>query len=375
MARLVLGCLLFISAVAAAQTPVIILTTAFTGLSSPVYLTHADDGSGRRFLVEQAGRILVAQPGSKTTSVFMDISDRVLNGGERGLLGLAFHPAYSTNGRFFVNYTRPPDGATVIAEFLVSANPNAGSSNSEVVILTIDQPYENHNGGMIEFGPDGYLYIAMGDGGSANDPENRAQNIDELLGKVLRIDIDNPQSQSVHYSSPATNPFFGATPGRDEIYALGLRNPWRFSFDRLDGTLFLGDVGQTLYEEIDIVTLGGNYGWRVFEGAHCTGLDPCAGTYIPPVAEYTHEDGRCSVIGGYVYRGSAGSLPAGAYIFGDLCTGEIRMLKDGVQTYLTSTPASLVSFGEDQAGEIYAVTFPSAVYQIKRKFSSQLTSN
>lgn len=369
---------ILLSAVAFAQTPQVTLTTAFSGFAQPVLLTNAKDGSGRKFIVEQGGRIFVAQPGSGASSVFLDITTRVLSGGEQGLLGLAFHPTYSINGRFFVNYTRQPDGATVISEFRVSGtDANLGNPNSEVVVLTIAQPYANHNGGMMAFGAGGYLYIGMGDGGSGNDPENRSQNTDELLGKMLRIDIDNPESPTVPYSSPTTNPFFGPIPGRDEIYAVGLRNPWRFSFDRSTGTLYLGDVGQNTMEEIDIVTSGGNYGWRVFEGTLCTGLDPVLCSipgYTPPIAEYSHTNGRCSVTGGYVYRGTAGSLPAGTYVYGDFCTGEIFMLKDGVQSLLVTTPNNISSFGEDEAGEIYVLTYGGTIFHIKRKFSSQVTS-
>jgi glucose/arabinose dehydrogenase len=380
MTRLCLAAAAFVlvlSSVASAQDPAINLQQSLSGFTLPVYLTSAHDGSNRRFIVEQGGRILVSQPGSATTSEFMNIQNRVLtNGGEQGLLGLAFHPQYSMNGRFFVNYTRKPDGATVISEYHVSPiDANKGNPASETVILTIAQPYANHNGGMIEFGADGYLYIGMGDGGSGYDPENHAQNINDLLGKMLRIDINNPESDTVHYSSPATNPFFGPTDGRDEIFAVGLRNPWRFSFDRMNSNLYVGDVGQDSLEEIDILTLGGNYGWRVFEGTQCTNLDPCnASNYIFPIAEYSHDNGRCSIIGGYVYRGPDQSLPAGAYVYGDLCTGEIFMLKDGVQTLLMDTNATVVSFGEDEFGEIYVVTYEGIIYHIKRKFSAQVTS-
>ena len=207
--------------------------------------------------------------------MFLDITTRVLAGGERGLLGLAFHPGFASNRRFFVDYTRRPDGAIVIAEYQASAvDPNVADS-TERPVLVVAHPFSNHNGGMVEFGPDGFLYIAMGDGGSANDPDRRAQSIDDLLGKILRIDVDRPNG-SVPYSSPASNPFFGATRGRDEIFALGMRNPWRFSFDRATGQLYVGDVGQGAIEEIDIVTLGGNYGWRIWEGTSCTGARPGA---------------------------------------------------------------------------------------------------
>jgi glucose/arabinose dehydrogenase len=357
-----LGLTLGIAAVLQAQTPRISLDPVLSGLSVPVYLTNAKDGTNRRFIVQQPGQILVLQPGSPSPTLFLDISNRVLYGGERGLLGLAFHRQFSSNRRFFVNYTRRFDGATVIAEYRVSAgNPNVADT-SETVLLTIQQPYENHNGGMIEFGPDGYLYIGMGDGGSGNDPGNRAQNLEELLGKMLRIDVDRPQTP------PPDNPFVGA-PGRDEIYAYGFRNPWRFSFDRLTGELYVADVGQSSREEIDIVTRGGNYGWRVFEGTQCTNLGPAPCTtsgFIPPIADYanTGEAGRCSIIGGYVYRGSQASLPYGAYVYGDLCSGEILMLRDGIQTVLLDTGLTIASFGEDESGEIYVVNINGSIHRI-----------
>ncbi len=337
-------------------------------LSSPVYLTHARDGSGRLFIVEQPGRILILPPGatSPLPTAFLDIRTKIVSGGERGLLGLAFHPQYTTNRRFFVNYTRTGDGATVISEFKVSAaNPN-NAETAERIILTIDQPFANHNGGMIEFGPDGYLYIGMGDGGSANDPGNRSQNIEDLLGKMLRIDIDNPGA-TMPYSSPSTNPYFGSTPGRDEIYAIGLRNPWRWSFDRATGQLYAGDVGQGQFEEISVITLGGNFGWRVFEGTRCTGLGPAsctAGGFIPPITEYSHSGGRCSVTGGYVYRGTQSTLPAGSYIFGEFCTGEIFIFNNNAMNLLRDTDIQLASFGEDEAGELYVVGLEGRIFRI-----------
>ncbi|MBO0799901.1 MAG: PQQ-dependent sugar dehydrogenase, partial [Blastocatellia bacterium] len=266
------------------------LVSIASGLTSPLFLTNAHDGSGRLFILEQPGRIRIILRGGTVpvATPFLDLTAKVLSGGERGLLGMAFHPQFKSNLRFFVDYTRIPDGATVISEFKASAsNPNIAETD-EKVLLTIPQPFDNHNGGMIEFGADGFLYIGMGDGGSAFDPGNRAQNIEELLGKILRIDVDNAGG-TAPYSSPADNPFFGSTPGRDEIFAYGFRNPYRFSFDRLTGDLYAGDVGQGAREEIDIVTRGGNYGWRVFEGTQCTMIDPCnAGTFIPPIYEYDH---------------------------------------------------------------------------------------
>ncbi|HYP26232.1 MAG TPA: PQQ-dependent sugar dehydrogenase [Blastocatellia bacterium] len=342
------------------------LTPVVEGLSSPVYVTNARDGSNRLFIVEQGGIIKVLQPGSSAPTVFLNITSRVLSGGERGLLGLAFHPDYETNRRFFVNYTRQTDGATVIAEYRTSAgNPNVADM-AERVFLVIPQPFANHNGGMIEFGPDGFLYIGMGDGGSANDPGNRAQNIEDLLGKMLRIDVDTPNG-SVPYSSPMDNPFFGPAAGRDEIYAYGFRNPFRWSFDRQTGTLWMGDVGQGQREEINNVTLGGNYGWRIFEGTICTGLGPtpCASCgCIGPVGEYSHSGGRCSITGGYVYRGARQTLPLGTYLFADFCTGEIFRLNGSTPVLLIDTNLSVASFGEDEAGELYVVNLGGSVLRI-----------
>jgi glucose/arabinose dehydrogenase len=342
-----------LEAVAASIT----LVPVLSGLSAPILVTNARDGSHRLFIVEQGGVVKVLQPGATTPTVFLDISSMLVAGGERGLLGLTFHPQFATNRRFFVNYTRNPDGASVIAQYLVSAgDPNAADPFSETVFLIIPQPFANHNGGMVEFGPDGFLYIAKGDGGST-DPGNRAQDINELLGKVLRIDVDTPSGGRL-YSSPPSNPFFGATPGRDEIYAIGFRNPFRFSFDRATGELYLGDVGQGAREEIDLVTLGGNYGWRIWEGTSCTGNDPgrCNQTgFTFPIAEYLHAEGRCAVLGGYVYRGTQGSLPLGSYVYGDLCTGEIFRLLGGTWTVALDTTLNITSFGEDEAGELYVV--------------------
>jgi len=334
--------ILIFSAPAQALPQRLSLVPFLSNLSQPVFLTHAKDSSGRLFIVEQAGRIRVLRPGAVAPSLFLDISARVLAGGERGLLGLAFHPQFSQNGRFYVNYTRRPDGATVVAEYINGAEQR--------ILFTVLQPYENHNGGMVEFGPDGYLYIGMGDGGSGNDPQNRAQNLNELLGKMLRINVD-------------------VTNSRPEIYAYGFRNPWRFSFDRLTGQLYAGDVGQSAREEIDIVTQGGNYGWRVLEGTFCTGLGPapCSSPiFIPPIAEYvnTGPSGRCAIIGGYVYRGNQASLPDGAYVYGDLCSGEILMLKDGVQTVLLDTPLQITSFGEDETGEIYVMGTNGSIFRL-----------
>jgi uncharacterized protein (TIGR03437 family) len=352
---------------ASAQTT-IQLIQVLSGLSSPVYVTSARDGSNRLFIVEQTGRIKILPPGATTplATPFLNLSAKIVTGGERGLLGLAFHPQYTTNRRFFVNYTRQPDGATVVSEFKVSASDPNVAETEEKPIITIGQPFANHNGGWIDFGPDGYLYIGMGDGGSANDPGNRAQNKDELLGKMLRIDVNT--DGTAPYVSPPTNPFFGPTPGRDEIYATGLRNPWRCAFDRVTGQLYAGDVGQNVIEEISVITLGGNFGWRIFEGTRCTnnGPDPCvAGNYSPPLVEYDHmTNRRCSVTGGYVYRGTRNSLPVGSYVFGDYCSGEIFLWNNGAMSALLDTNIAISSFGEDEAGEIYVVGLGGTVHRI-----------
>jgi glucose/arabinose dehydrogenase len=361
-----LACLAAVLPQTVAASSRVVLQPVLTDLTEPLYITHARDGTDRLFVVEQGGVIKVRRPGAPTTSVFLDIRSRVLAGGERGLLGLAFHSRYAENGRFFVNYTRQPDGATVIAEYRVSSAEPDVAAIDEVPLLVIAQPFPNHNGGMIEFGPDGLLYIGMGDGGSTFDPGNRAQDPLTLLGKMLRIDVDASVGVPPFYASPASNPFAGPSPGRDEIFAVGLRNPWRFSFDRVTGALYVGDVGQGEREEIDLVTLGGNYGWRVLEGTQCTGRDPgCADShFIPPIAEYAHTGGRCAVTGGYAYRGNADTLPAGAYVFGDLCSGEIFLREGDLVRVLLTTALSIASFGEDASGELYVVDLQGAVYRL-----------
>jgi glucose/arabinose dehydrogenase len=344
-----------------------------SGLSSPLVVTNAHDGSNRLFIIEQGGIIKVLQPGSSTPTVFLDITTRVLPGGERGLLGLAFHPFFKNNRRFFVYYTRQTDGAITIAEYRASAaNPNVADT-AEIVHLTIDHPLGNHNGGTVEFGPDGYLYAGTGDGGSGNDPDANGQNINVLLGKLLRLDIDHPNG-AIPYSSPPTNPFVGVA-GRDEIYAYGLRNPYRFSFDRGTGQLYIADVGQGAWEEIDTGALGANYGWRVYEGNHCTNLDPMLcnpSGFTFPIAEYGHTVGRCSITGGNVYRGPRGTFPTGVYIYGDFCTGEIFMLQGGTQTLVLDLPTSnvLAGFGEDEAGEIYVVRLSGTVDRLVNSSAS-----
>ena len=359
----------------AAQTPSVLLQPYLSGLSSPLFLTNAKDGTNRVFVVEKGGVIKVFQSGSTTPTVFLDISTKVSTDSERGLLGLAFHPQFAANGYFFVNYTRAGDGATVIARYKTTDGTNAlGNLSSERILLIISQPFSNHNGGMIEFRADNNvnnLYIGMGDGGSANDPNNYAQNIDSLLGKFLRITPDvSGNDANPAYTNPANNPFAGATAGADEIYAVGVRNPFRWSFDR-GGTrqLWAADVGQSAREEVDIITNGANYGWRITEGLICNpsfnnGVCTQPTGYVAPLFDYDHSGGKCSITGGYVYRGSRATLPTGAYTYGDYCTGEIFMWNNNQQTLLIDSPRNISSFGEDEAGEIYVVGLGGTVEKL-----------
>ena len=354
---------------AAVQRPAAIesveLQPILANLSEPLFVTNARDQTNRLFIVERTGKIKVLQPGATTPTVFLDVTAKVeLGGGEQGLLGLAFHPQYPANGRFFIYYAKTPDGSLQTSEFHVSAANLNVADPTEIPLLNIAHPFnQNHNGGMLAFGPDGYLYLGPGDGGNGNDPPNNAQNINLLLGKILRIDVDH----GAPYTSPATNPFFGATPGADEIWMTGMRNPWRFAFDRANpNILWIADVGQSAQEEIDRIDItqnpasgARNGGWRIFEGNDCTGFDPCTPlpqNYVPPLAQYAHLGGRCSIIGGYVYRGTRGTFPAGAYVYADLCTGEIFTLIGGVQTIVARADPGLTSFGEDEAGELYICT-------------------
>ena len=276
-------------------------------------------------------------------------------------MGLAFHPDHKANGRFFVNYNRREDGATVVAEYSRQGRSLQAAGDSEHILMVVPQPYLNHNGGMIAFGPDRLLYIGRGDGGSRGDPQNRAQNSQEWLGKILRIDVDRDRP----YAIPPDNPY-AAGGGRAEIFALGIRNPWRFSFDRETGLLWLADVGQYKWEEVDLVVAGGNYGWRIMEGAHC--YNPEEGCSVEglifPIAEYGHEQGRCSITGGYVYRGTAVPTVRGTYLFGDYCSGELFALSASANRRSSTAPRVLMqtglrisSFGEDEAGELYIVDY------------------
>ena len=330
------------------------------GLVQPVFIGHAGDHSQRLFILEQPGRIRILRNGTLQPSAFLDISDRVDFGGEKGLLGLAFHPRFAKNRRFFVNYTRKPDGATVVAEFQDSQNSGRALHN-EKILLMVPQPYANHNGGMLAFGPDGYLYVATGDGGAGGDPGNRGQSPNTLLGKMLRIDVDRGDP----YGIPPDNPFAGQRNGR-EIFALGFRNPWRFSFDRQTGRLWAADVGQHRWEEIDVVEAGNNYGWRVMEGGHC--FQPSQGCVTTgltlPVAEYPNQSPHCAVTGGYVYRGKRVAFLRGTYVFGDYCSGRIMGLIRGQPHDLLDSGLRISSFGEDAEGELYVVDHEGGIYRI-----------
>lgn len=340
------------------------------GLVQPLYLTHAGDGSGRLFVVEQGGRIRVLAHELLQPAPFLDLSDRVLAGGERGLLGLAFHPDFARNGRLFVSYTRQPDGATVVAEYRRDSKIDQ-VGRQERVLMALAQPFANHNGGMIAFGPDGALYIGRGDGGGRGDPDHRAQNPDDLLGKILRLDVDGGEP----YAIPVDNPYVSGG-GRPEIYAIGFRNPWRFSFDRKSGVLWVGDVGQHAWEEVDAVVRGGNYGWRLMEGRHCfLPKTDCDGSGLQlPVLEYGHEAGRCSITGGYVYRGQIQAALKDVYVYGDYCTGEIMGARveggaysgvaEGAQVLFRSG-LRISSFGEDQEGELYVVDHGGGIYRVE----------
>ncbi|MEW6352904.1 MAG: PQQ-dependent sugar dehydrogenase [Pseudomonadota bacterium] len=336
----------------------------------PIGIANAGDGSNRLFIIEQRGVIRVWKNGADSKKPFLDISDRVSAGGEMGLLGLAFHPQFKRNGRFFVNYTTRDGGRrTVISEFTVEPGADAADSRSERVLLTFEQPYSNHNGGQMAFGPDNMLYIATGDGGAANDPHGNGQSLTTLLGKILRINAD-ARDASRPYAIPKDNPFVNTQNAAPEIWAYGLRNPWRFSFDPVTGRLYAGDVGQNAREEIDVIEKGKNYGWNIMEGSICTpGVNPrCDKQGLElPIAEYPRSEG-ISVIGGYVYRGRAIPDLCGAYLYADYGSGKIFALRnDGSpakpQTLL-NTRHSITSFGEDEQRELYISDHAGAILKI-----------
>ena len=340
-----------------------------TDLSQPTAITNAGDGSGRLFVTQKEGQLAIIQDGEVLSQPFLDLSDKVSTNSERGLLDVAFHPNYAENGRFFVHYS-DRNGDTVIAEYSVSDDPNVADSDSERVLLTQAQPYPNHNGGELAFGLDGYLYIGLGDGGSGGDPQGNGQNLSTLLGKILRIDVNSGDP----YGIPDDNPFMNTENARPEIWAYGLRNPWRFSFDRETGDLFIGDVGQNAYEEVDFQAAdsasGVNYGWKPTEGAHCyvSGCD--LSEYTLPILEYSHASGEgSSITGGYRYRGESVPSLQGVYLFGDFGSGNLWGATQGENgdwssDKLLETGQNLVAFGEDEAGEVYVADFSGALYRI-----------
>ena len=340
-----------------------------SSFNDPVNIQNA--GDDRLFIVEQGGRIkILNSDGSTNPTDFLNISSIVSSGGERGLLGLAFHPDYDSNGFFYVNYT-DNSGDTQISRFSVDiADPDIADPSSELQLLNVFQPYTNHNGGCIQFGPDGYLYIGMGDGGSGGDPGNRAQNLMELLGKMLRLDVDNPGGGN-NYGIPGDNPYVGDPNALDEIWASGVRNPWKFTFDSLTGDIWIADVGQNSIEEINhelSTSAGLNYGWRCYEGNAPFNTSGCPdpGDLTFPVAQYTHAGGNCSITGGNVYRGTVYSDIQGLYLFADLCSGMIGTVDDnGDMIDHGNFSGTWVSFGEDIDGEIYLADIAGSIYKIE----------
>lgn len=342
-----------------------------TGLSFPVFVTAAPGDTSRLFIVEKGGTVRVVKNGTLLPTPFIDLGARVTTGSEQGLLGMAFHP---TDGRVVLSFTVPGPtggGRSRVATFTTGANPDVLDPASEALVLEVDQPYTNHNGGDVAFGPDGYLYFGLGDGGAGGDPQGHGQSRDDLLGSILRLDLDH----GLPYTVPASNPFVGQAGIRPELWNWGMRNPWRFSFDRANGNLYIADVGQNAWEEVDVQPAssagGENYGWAELEGTHCYGGGGCssAGTVLP-VTEYNHDDG-CSITGGYVYRGTAIPAIAGTYFYSDYCEGWVRsfVYQGGRATEAKSWPdlatgQQVTSFGQDARGELYIAVANGTIYRI-----------
>jgi glucose/arabinose dehydrogenase len=366
----------------AAEGPALALGLVFAGLESPIGVTNDGVTEGTLYVNEQPGRVVAVQPDG-SSRVFLDLTDRISAGGERGLLGLAFHPAYAENRRLFVNYSRAASdpelvGDTVISELTAAADGSTVDAATERVLLEVDQPYPNHNGGQLAFAADGYLYIGLGDGGSGGDPHGHGQNPETLLGTILRVDVDSQPAAGLAYAIPPDNPFV-AGGGAAEVWAYGLRNPWRFSFDRQTGDLWIGDVGQGAWEEVDrqlAGTPGGeNYGWNVLEGNHCFAVEPCdPSAYAGPLTEYPLTDGNAAVIAGHVYRGAVEPALAGRFIFGDYGSGRIWTVRaDAAPAAGEVVPPELglesdlfiSAFGEDLAGELYVTdTVGGGLYRV-----------
>lgn len=353
--------------------PTIALTSFAGGLASPVDMADPADGSGRIFVVEQAGRVRILRNGQLDATPLLDISSRVRCCGERGLLGIALPPNYAQKGYFYLNYTTEALGKlqTRVSRFHLTVDTDIADPNSEQIVLVYDQPYVNHNGGGLAFGPDGFLYIGVGDGGSGGDPQNYAQNLSSILGKMVRIDVEtgNPAT----YTIPASNPFVGQANVLPEIWSYGLRNPWRYSFDRQTGDLWMADVGQNAYEEIDYQPAAGsggeNYGWRITEGTHCFNPNPCDKTGLTlPVWEYDRSQNDRSVTGGFVYRGAAYPALQGIYLYADYVSGRIWGLRpvDGgwENRLLLESSRNISSFAQDAAGELYVIDHAGAILRV-----------
>ncbi len=345
--------------------PPLALQLVADGFDEPVSITSANDGSNRLFVAERQGKVRVVQQRIVQPAPFLNITSLVgSQRQEQGLLSIVFHPDFPTDPRVFVDYT-DKNGATVIASYRTTADFSRADPTTAAVLMTFPQPYRNHNGGQLQFGPDGYLYIGTGDGGAANDPHGNGQNLDTLLGKLLRVSVDF----GTPYTIPADNPFAAMPKVRPEIWAYGLRNPWRFSFDRLTDDLWIADVGQNLFEEVNFMPAGTgagtNYGWNVMEGLHCFQQNNCnAEGLVLPIAEYSRDQG-CSITGGYVYRGDAIPTLQGVYLYGDYCSGKIWALRpNALPVEVLATNLNISSFGEDETGELYVADLNGGVYQI-----------
>lgn len=381
-----------------AQVPGGLYLTEVANIPNNMGIRSAYDGSGRLFTATQDGTIrIIDANGQLLSTPFLDISALVRSGGEQGLLGLAFHPNYNQNGYFFVNYTKesPNQGDTLIVRYQVSANPDIADPNSATILMRIEQDFGNHNGGNILFGPDGYLYIGMGDGGSGNDPNNRSQDMTQLLGKMLRIDVDGSLQQGDEacgldagpYGIPNDNPFVGINNICDEIWASGLRNPWRWSFDRVTGDMYIADVGQNKWEEVNFQpgnSIGGeNYGWRCREGFHtntAVTCNPPLPTFTDPIIEQPHTDGNCSITGGYNYRGPVTGLQD-HYIFTDYCKSQLTLVTYSQNQWTTTewnpaiNPTGVTSFGEDHLGHVYITSKSGPIYRIDGPIADLIFQN